>query len=290
MANCDYLDHAGRERHPNFREFFAMSQAVAVMPDQLVTTSDVQGRFEFSSVPPEVVCWFLVDHPEYGRMSFYAATTDRQLKEHDGHPVVKLPADISLKKTRTITIKVREETTLKPFPGTRVTASVQRASGPTSSGVADATGTVTLKLPPGKYRLDAAPPRDTPINSIRTFDELLVDESEPEQQVKLFFIKPGCVLILKAVDADTGAGIPQVQFNYEKNDGSTWGVQSNTWWVDNPKTDDAGELRAVVIPGKVRYWVTIPDGYTADEEVRSGQLLELPARGTVTAEFRLRKQ
>lgn len=137
------------------------------------------------------------------------------------------------------------------------------------------------------------PPRTSEF--IRTRQELVV-ENEPKEQSVTLKQELGCILILKAIDKDTGKGIPKVTFWYEYNkDGRTGraGVQSSTTYIDNPVTNDKGELRAVVEPGKRRYGLgfsPIPDGYEMDEDDGPGRELELTAGKTVTETFRLRKK
>lgn len=106
-------------------------------------------------------------------------------------------------------------------------------------------------------------------------------------------IDPGCVLILKAVDADTGNGIPGVDFWYDDERGR-WGVQSHEAYVDNPVTNAKGELRAVVVPGKRQYGIVfgrLPSGYVVvnNTDRGRGRALDLPAGQTVVEEFKLRK-
>ena len=50
LGKCDYVNTAGKEDHVNYREFWAQYQAAGVMPEQFLTASDADGRFEFSSV------------------------------------------------------------------------------------------------------------------------------------------------------------------------------------------------------------------------------------------------
>lgn len=99
-----------------------------------------------------------------------------------------------------------------------------------------------------------------------------------------------------ALDSKTGKGIAGVSFWYEMSEprGAHTGVQSSTVWVDNPKTNADGELRAVVHPGKRHYgmgWNPLPAGYrAADPALMSrGVSLDLEAGTTVTVEFDLVK-
>ena len=294
LSNCDYLITAGREKHKNFREFWALYQAIELMPDELQAVSDAGGRFEFTSIPAEMICWLRLEHPEYGSKSFYTATSDDPPARTDGdHEVVPLPLDMTLKRVRPVSVRLLSEKTGKPISGASIHASVQRASGNWSGGTTDQQGKILLKLPPGEYRITADPPSDSKDNVIRTTHDLTVDETEVEQTVTVK-LQTGCIVILKAIDSETEKGIPGVTFWYEiPGFRGRRSVQSNTWYVDNPKTNDKGELRAVLAPGKFKFGVgfgRFPEGYKRDHGVTSGTDLELESGNEATVEFLLVKE
>jgi hypothetical protein len=228
-------------------------------------------------------------------MSLYTATTANPPKFHDeNHPVHRLPLQLTLRSVRTITVQVRSQETDRPVAGIRVSGYEQRASGSSAHGTSDRNGKVTLKLPPGKYHLQGDPPRES--DHIRTQQELTVEPMPAEQSVVLRQ-QLGCILILKAIDADTGKGIAGVTFWVEFNEGGQRGrrsVQSGTAWVDNPVTNAKGELRAVVPLGTRRYGVgfgALPNGYEwENRDFAEGRELELSPGKTVTAAFRLHKK
>ena len=152
---------------------------------------------------------------------------------------------------------------------------------------------VTLKLPPGKYRLMGDQPRES--DYVRTYEDLTIAKAPAEQAV-VFRQQAGCVLILKAIDVETGKGIPKIAFSYEfEKDGrqERTGVQSSTAFFDSPVTNDKGELRAVVQPGKRRYNLSsLPDDYESvkPEDKIGGRELDLSAGKTITETFQLRKK
>jgi hypothetical protein len=295
LGNCDYLDTTGKEEHVNYREFWAISQAASIMPEQVTAATDDMGRFAFPFVPKGVFCWLLVDHPDYAHLSLYTATTANPPKFHDeNHPVHPLPLELTLHSVRTITVQVVSQETEQLVAGIEVSGFQQRASGSFAHGTSDDRGKVALKLPPGKYQLRGDPPRES--DYIRTQREFTIEPMPAEQSVVLRQ-QPGCILILKAIDADTGKGIPKVNFWVEFNENGVQGrrgVQSSTVWVDNPVTNAKGELRAVVTPGTRRYGVgfgPLPDGYEWEQgDFAKGRELELAAGKTVTATFRLHKK
>jgi hypothetical protein len=228
-------------------------------------------------------------------MSLYASTADDPPDVHDdGHPVQKRLLLITLKEVRTIPVRVVSAASGRPIAGIHVSGYQQRASGTADHGASDEQGNVTLRLPPGEYKLLGDPPRgESKEGVVRTYQELIVAESREEQPVTLK-MDQGCVLLLRAVDADTGKGIAGVNFWYDGDQppGSRWGVQSSPSYVDHPKTDANGELRAIVLQGRRRYGVGFgppPDGYRPLAVDSRGRELELPAGETVVAEFKLRK-
>jgi hypothetical protein len=298
LGKCDYVDVTGKEDHVNYREFWAQYQAAEVMPEQFLTASDADGKFEFLSVPPGVFCRLGIAHTSYANVSLYTTTATRYPETYQNQPVVKLPIEMTLHSVRTIPVAVERADTGEPFAGVRVAGLQDSASGNYSHGVSDKDGKLTLKLPPGYYKLEGNPPKDR--DYIRTTHDLVVKPTPPVQPTTLR-IDPGCVLILKAVDADTGEGIPDVAFWYEMTElpdgrpgrGRT-SVQSHTTIVNNPRTNKQGELRAVVVPGARHYgagWNRLPEGYELvdSHDMLPGRLLELPSGETVNAEFMLRK-
>src|SRR4029079_6630961 len=140
---------------------------------------------------------------------------------------------------------------------------------------------VTLKLPRGAYRLVGDPSRNS--DYVRTYQELRVTET-PDSQPTTLKMQLGCVLTLKAIDADTGAGISDVTFWFVPDDQpkTRFSVQSTSNYVDHPRTNEQGELRAIVLPGKRTYGIgfsPLPDGYEAVNPMdrSKGKIIEVPS-------------
>jgi hypothetical protein len=290
MADCD-LAADFDPQHNSFRRFRCISQALKLMPDELTTTSDADGRFEFASVPPSIVCDLSADHADYGHASFRTSNVATPPAARDGDKILLQPIVMTLRKTRTVTAQISFADTHQPAPKALMSAYSQLGSGTHAWGYADKTGKVALKLPPGQYRLVGVPTKEMDYLSV---DSTLVVKDIDEKQTAEINLNPGCVLVLKAVDAATGKGIQDVNFWFidEKNPGKKWFVQSSTTTNDFPVTNSQGEVRAVVAPGNRHYGLglnPLPDRYVpldpADRE--TGRELELPAGKTVTAEFQL---
>jgi len=292
LAGCETINTDGKEADPTYREFSAIQlQAPGLMPEQILASTDDNGRFEFPSVPRDVVCWVWLKHPEYADMTLYLTTAENLPKAPDGsQPFPKLPLQLTLHSVRTIRVQVRSRETDQPLAGIRVGEPL-RTIGISSIGTSDKEGKVTLKLPPGKYRLEGNPPRESAY--VRTYQDLIVEKAPAEQAV-VFRQELGCILILKAIDADTGKGIPRVTFGQAitvNGQRTRTRVKSSPGRLDYPATNDQGELRAVVLPGTGRYSVMrLPSGYEYDVRDIEGRDLELPAGKTVTETFRFRKK
>jgi protocatechuate 3,4-dioxygenase beta subunit len=298
LGKCDYIDTSGKEDHVNYREFWAMHQAAEVMAEELVATSNEDGRFEFKTVPPGVICRMSFSHPQYANVSLVTSSATKHPAVYQEQPVLGGPINLSLEPVRSILVRVVRADNDQALARVRVGALQESASGSHDFGVSDDEGKLILKLPPGGYTLSGSPPKESDL--IQSKQDLTVDAMPAEQEATLR-VKLGCVLILKAVDAESGAGIPNVTFSYEMTElpggrkGRGWtSVQSHTTLVDNPKSNAKGELRAVVAPGTRRYGVgfsPLPDGYFAidPKDNRPGRLFDLPAGETIVAEFQLRK-
>jgi hypothetical protein len=97
IAHCDYVNTAGKEQHPNYREFWAIYQAPSIMPEEVCAVTDDNGRFAFSSVPPDVICWLMLEHPNYAGLTLYTSTSANPPEKHDDdHPVLRLPLRLTL--------------------------------------------------------------------------------------------------------------------------------------------------------------------------------------------------
>ena len=130
FGGCEPLDdNFEKGASKNSREFWAVNQAIDAMPELLATTTDDDGRFTFKAVPPNVMCWLNVSHPDYGNLSLYMSTAeDPPEKFDDGHPVVKQPVEMTLEKVRSIPIQVNFSDTGKPAADVRIHANQQCAA------------------------------------------------------------------------------------------------------------------------------------------------------------------
>jgi RNA polymerase sigma factor (sigma-70 family) len=303
LRNADYFDVAGKEKHINFREFWGIGS----VPETLTSAvTDKDGRFQIDGLPPEVVFWTWVEHPDFSPLTLYAVTTDRKVTERDYESGQKQPVhsgalDLALAKPRRVLVYAVYGDSGKAAPGIHIGTGGAGASavGYSAWGTTDADGKLILRLPPGDYRLVADPKGDLPC--IRTQRTLTV-AATPDQQPYELRMDAGCVLILEVVDEATGKGIPSVEFGQEWQEGAEifyTRADGATGRVTSSFSDADGRLRLVVQPGKRKYTVdfgTLPQDYEIVPEADDvpgkpgAKEVELPAGKTVHVKFKLRKK
>jgi len=265
----------------------------SVPPWMKVRTTDAGGRFDFAGLP--VDCRFRIDvrAKDFPSHWVYAATTREPQPVHDEAPVLTGELKLTLATPLDVPIKVVFGDTGEPAPKVFVTA-YQRLVD--SSQTTDDQGRVTLRLPPGKYRTENLPARGT--SYLVTAGELVVGVKPPAEPV-VTRLRPAGVLEVTVVDAETGAGIPDVDL-WQQTDPNghrerlffrSWEVATRIAWVERPRTDARGKLRALVEPGKHRIGVGLqayPRSHVAVES--GGQEVECRPGETVQLKFTMRKR
>ena len=112
-------------------------------------------------------------------------------------------------------------------------------------------------------------------------------------------LRPAGIIEVTVVDAETGAGIPDVDLwrQTDPNGGRerlvfrSWEVATRIAWGESPRTDARGKLRALVEPGKHRIGVGL-ESYPPGHEVveTGGQEVECRPGETVQLKFTMRKR
>jgi hypothetical protein len=235
------------------------------LPESVRTVvSDKEGRFQLEGAPPDTVLQLQVQHPDYAAMSLFTATTPAEVPEEQKDLFKRaqqrwrfLTGDLTLTlaASRQLTLRTVYGDTGKPAAGVQV--GVERVKESTSvyaPGKSDAEGKVLLHLPPGEYEADLIPPEG--VDYVRTRQPVKV-ANEPTEQTAEIRVRRGAVLILEAVDVNTGKRVPGVSF-LEESDSSPGGMfplRASILRRPNEKdvTDANGKLRVVVQPGKRRY-------------------------------------
>jgi hypothetical protein len=251
--------------------------------------------FRLDGLPREVGVMVDIVHPNYARSVRYAATTQRPARELayppplPGRPRPSVSTgdlNLTMQATKQLSLRLIYSDTSRPAPNVLFSA---LGGGNTDSGRSDPLGNLLLKLPPGEYSATAYPPKGMDYVHKRT--EFTVKSERVEQSLEVR-LAPGCVLILEAVDAETGRGVPGVGFMAQMDDQPTAmaEVRSTTTIVDHPRTDADGRLRAVVHPGERDYSVgnlPMPAGYRQQGQTKH---VTLTAGETVVVRFELQKQ
>ncbi|SIO58776.1 RNA polymerase sigma factor, sigma-70 family [Singulisphaera sp. GP187] len=296
LIDCDYLDTEHKESHPNCREFWSIQSAPRVFT---TSETDKDGHFRLEGLLQEAGYRVHVQHPDYARLSLYAATTARPTTAfeyprqsigfgQERPPVQTGELNVILRSTRRIAVRTVYADTGRPAPKVRVSAS-QKSAGASANGITDAAGKLLFCLPPGEYDL-RADPTDGGATCIRTLSTLRVTDEPAEQPLEVR-VNPGCILYLEVVDAKTGEGIPGVTFLSEADGkpGSRSSVQSRSGYIDNPRSDAKGQLRAVVEPGDWVYSLGYIPGSAGYGQISLEKQVSLPAGQTMTIRFELDK-
>ena len=157
-------------------------------------------------------------------------------------------------------------------------------------------GLATLRLPAGKYRMENWPARGTPY--LVTEDELLVGTKPPAEPV-VRTLRPASIIEILVVDAESGAGIADVDVWRQTGLGggrenlivTSWEVATRIAWRESPRTDARGKLRALVKPGTHRIGVGFQSYPPSHEVVESGgQEVECRPGETAHLKFTMRKR
>ncbi|HQU45914.1 MAG TPA: carboxypeptidase-like regulatory domain-containing protein, partial [Pirellulales bacterium] len=256
------------------------------MPEsRLSAATDAAGRYEFLHVPRDASFAAAVSAmPELGYLSATVTTSGPATKGDDGetavgwNPVLTAP--------RTVAVRTIDRASKEPLGGVVLHAYGGQIRFAGNEARSDAEGRAVLRLPPGHYRLVAEPASGSPY--LRTEHEIDVGK-EPTEQAHELGVHVGALLILEAT-TDDSQPVEGVGFSYETDTSrDRRELQSQTVFVDHPTTDRDGVLRAVVEPGRRRFFVsTVPEGYEAAE----GEMpwTDIVTGSTSTVRFELRRK
>jgi hypothetical protein len=186
---------------------------------------------------------------------------------------------------RDVAIRMLGGEARKPLAGLELTVSCGGTESYTATTQQD--GVASIRLPCGYHRVSFTSPRDLPYLPFKTDTlypwgdsrSLCVDETSGKQTIEMVLADP-CELVLRAVDADTGKGIPGARFALESMYGEIWAAPIRNETIrarpkggdatqvgDDEKalvTDEQGYFRRYVGPrhDEWSYWVEAsPDGY-----------------------------
>jgi thiol-disulfide isomerase/thioredoxin len=274
---------AGKEDVASPDRVFA---SITSLPPRLLSAvTDAEGRYEIADLPREASFLAAVSGPpEFGTLTATIATSDREIpgtvsaSRNGWNPVFPAP--------RAATVRAIDLETKRPLANVVLRAYARQLRFSGNDARTDAEGTATLRLPPGPYRLVAEPAADS--HYVRTEQAFEVGQ-EPIGQSVMLGVQRGALVILVA-SVDDSSPVEGVGFSYETDSSrEPHELQSQTVFVDHPRTDRDGVLRAVVAPGRRRLFVSaLPKGYEAADD--EGQLTDLASGSTTTFHFALRKK
>jgi protocatechuate 3,4-dioxygenase beta subunit len=271
----------------------SLNERDTVPPAIKIRTTDARGRFDFAGLPEN--CRFRIEIRAQGFPWRWvqAATTERPQPNHDGSPVLTGDMTVTLATPVNVPVKVVYGDTGQPAAN----VAVQAAQGEVSVlETSDAQGHVTLRLPPGTYRMENWPARGTPY--LVTEGKLVVGPKPPEE-LFVAALDPACIVEVTVVDAETGEGIPGVDLWRQDAPGGrrervvmrSWEVATRIAWRDSPRTDARGKARAFLEPGTRRLGVGLEARPASHEVIESqGHEVECLPGQTVRLEFNLRKR
>ncbi len=273
--------------------FDALNETDSVPPSMKIRNTDAHGRFEFTGLPIDCRFWIHLRAKNFPWRSFYAATTDGPQPDHDGGPVLTGEIKLVFATPVDVPIKMVFGDTGKPAPK----VAVQAVEGFVNVlETTDDQGRATLRLPPGKYRMENWPAHGTPY--LVTGGELVVAAKPPAKPVVATLRRAG-VIEVTVVDAETGLAIPDVDVWQQADPNGhrerlvfrSWEVATRIAWRESPRTDAHGKLRALVEPGKQRIGVALESYPQSHEVVESeGKDVECRAGETVQLKFTMRKR
>jgi beta-lactamase regulating signal transducer with metallopeptidase domain/thiol-disulfide isomerase/thioredoxin/protocatechuate 3,4-dioxygenase beta subunit len=252
---------------------------------QLSARTDAGGHYRIAGVPREASFLAAVSAtPELDSVMATVTTSDKAI---DGavsaiaggwNPVLVAP--------RTVLVRAIDAVSKKPLVGVTLLAYGRQLRGAGNEARSDAEGRAALLLTPGHYRLVAEPAYGSPY--VRTEQEIDVDKEPLEQSVELG-VRGGAAVLLEVTTGDSRP-VEGVSFSYETDTSrDTQELQSQTVFVDHPTTDHDGMLRAVVEPGRRRFFVgKAPEGYEVAQD--PSPWTELAEGGETTVRFELREK
>ena len=258
------------------------------LPESLFSTrTQADGTYRIDGLPREAQFLSSINPgPEYEPLSPTIATTTREIRgvRSLGYDAV---LDHRFALPREVRLAVRYSDSNLPARDATLRARSHRALLRAGSvGTTDDRGRATLRLRPGDYELAIEPSLGAPYRPGRRSLKIGPEDVAEINDLKL---QPAALVTLEAVDAKTGAGIEDVRFQYETEANPRHrDVPSQLVVLDHPATDDRGRLRAVVEPGRQRFFVeAAPQGWKF--EGQPGEWLDLAAGRETTVRFAFAK-
>ncbi|WP_010581681.1 redoxin family protein [Schlesneria paludicola] len=249
-----YLEGTPHAADGSFSGYFALPEEFRQ------TTTDEQGRYEIRGLPRDCRLLAHLDYlPEFdpwtGTLTTGAATAAgqgprQQAVGYEGtyNHVFIAPVTVNVKVVGTTGQPVANAIVRHEAKN-----GVCRAGGLDRT---DANGLATLKLRPGKARVLVEPAIG--VEYLPGQETISFSKVPREQQIEIA-LAPAAEVIFEAVEKETGKPIADIGFLSEPSEvPERKPVQSQISFVDHPRTDRNGRLRAFFAPGERRFFVKLP--------------------------------
>ena len=248
--------------------------------------TDQEGRYTIRGMPPNTRALVSVDYKRSWPMySGSLKSADGASDRNDHYIGTDGEFNVALKRPRKLSIRLSADA--DPSPKCIVRADhAARSSSILRNGAMTQTvdGKATLELPPGKYKLFVEPtPGQRLVSSSHEVEVLEL----PLEQTAEFTVSQGAEIVLKAVIKGTNTAVEGVGFSIQTDvQKPPLELQSQTVYVDHPRTNSDGDLTAVVTPGKMSFLPTkVPSGFTCVEQTSDTFDLKPGTRTEITVEI-----
>lgn len=212
--NCEFIK---QEENPDGFRVVGDPFIPESREDAAITArTDREGRFRLL-LPKDSRTAVRIEHPAYAPLAGFLdhSSAGKKRDSKEAPDTVESPAwvprsKVKLVKPRTVTIRVVDEVSEQPLAGIKLAAYLPPLTLlRLAEGISDANGNVVFQLPPGRFWLWGV----TEEPSLRYFPSggNLAVANQPEQS-RTFAMKVGRRLKIRAIDADTGKGVPNVLF------------------------------------------------------------------------------
>lgn len=227
--------------------------------------TDDQGRYEIRGMPRNTSALVCVDYQRSFRM-FSGSVKSTEGESTRGTHYIGSDGkfDVTLTRPRSVTVALSAEDG-KPSQCVVRAEPTGRSYTPILRDGAMATsvdGKATLQLPLGKFKLFIEP---LPGQRLVTSSHDIEVEKQPVEQSMEFKVSAGAELVIRAVLKGTEIPVEDVAFGVVSNElPAPVDLQSQTVYLDYPRTGIDGTLTAVVHPGEFRILpMRLPQGFTA---------------------------
>lgn len=252
MWSAAYVEDSRRAADGQFNGFFALPEKYRL------ARTDEEGRYEIPGIPRDAALMTYLDYlPEYEPANGTIRTTQTRLPELKGNAALEFSGEMNHVFKVPVTIHARVlDSNHQPVSKVVVRGEseghIQRAGSLDRAG---ANGIGTLKLRPGKTVLNVEPVIGQPFLPT----EVNLDTSGDQRDVTIDVeLERAAEVVFEAVETQTGKPIAGVSFLSEPIEAAERKrVQSQLSFVDYPRTDEKGQMRAFLPPGERLFFVDL---------------------------------